>query len=355
MTVSAGVSADVPPLPARARDHRFHALQVRRIVAETADTVSLVLAVPDELRDTFSYRAGQFLTFRIRVGGEQHLRSYSMSSSPDVDDELTVTIKRVEGGVVSNWLNVSLCEGDPVDSTCPAGRFCLDTSTGDLIGFAGGSGITPVISLMKTALATTDRSVRLLYANRDRGSVIFDRELAALAERYPGRVDVAHRLDVEDGFVDDAAVEPFVDNDASYYICGPGPFMDLVERGLHKRGVTADRIHIERFTPAAAPEDIPPPFANTSTIQVTIELDGQTKTAEYRPGTTILQTARSMGLKPPYSCEAGDCATCMAKVIEGSVTMRVNNALLDDEVDDGYVLTCQSIPDTPTVHVVYED
>ena len=125
---------------------------------------------------------------------------------------------------------------------------------------------------------------------------------------------------------------------------------------MRKGDVEAGRIHIERFTPAAdADEEIPPPFANTTTLQVTIELEGQTKTAEHRPGTTILQTARQMGLRPPYSCEAGDCATCMAKLVEGNARMHVNNALLDDEVADGWVLTCQAVPDGTSVHVVYED
>jgi ferredoxin-NADP reductase len=340
--------------PARARDHGFHPLRVRRIVSETPDTISVVLDIPAELHDTFAYAAGQFLTFRVPIDGERHLRSYSMSSSPEVDDEMTVTIKRVDGGVVSNWANDALHEGDIVESTGPAGHFCLDTAEGDLIGYAGGSGITPVFSLMKAALATTARRVRLLYANRDRESVIFDRELADLAERYPGRVEVVHHLDADSGFVDESAIGPFLDANASHYICGPGPFMELVERALLERGC-GDRVHIERFTPVPLAEEPAAAEPATSTIQVTIELNGETKTADYRPGTTILQTARSVGLKPPYSCEAGDCATCMAKIVAGSARMRTNNALLDDEVEDGYVLTCQAEPDAPSVHVVYED
>jgi 3-ketosteroid 9alpha-monooxygenase subunit B len=347
------VSADVEAVPGRARDHGFHPLRVKRIVRETNDTVSVVLDIPDELRTAFSYRAGQFVTFRIQLDGGPVLRSYSMSSSPDVDDEMQVTVKQVDGGVVSSWFNAALAEGDTVESTCPAGRFCLDDATGDLVGFAGGSGITPVISLVKTALATTSRNVRLLYANRDSESVIFSTELQALAERYPGRVDIAHHLDVDNGFVEAAGIEGFVASDASYYICGPGPFMELIERTLQRHGVAAHRIHIERFAPAPQAEEIPPPFANTTTMQVTVELDGQTKSAEYRPGTTILQTARQMGLQPPYSCEAGDCATCMARLLEGNAAMRVNNALFDDEVAEGWVLTCQAVPET-SVHVVYE-
>ena len=220
MAVSAGATAR----PARPRDHGFHPVRVRRVIAETPDTVSVVLDLTDELRDTFAYVAGQFLTFRVRIDDETHLRSYSMSSSPDVDDELQVTIKRVEGGAVSNWFNDALATGDIVETTSPAGHFCIDSASGDLVGFAGGSGITPVISLMKTALATTSRRVRLFYANRDRDSVIFDRDLSALAERYPDRVEIVHHFDSDGGFVTEPAITGYVDNAASYYICGPGPF-----------------------------------------------------------------------------------------------------------------------------------
>jgi 3-ketosteroid 9alpha-monooxygenase subunit B len=356
MTVSSGVATQ----PTRARGHGFHPLRVRRIVRETPDTVSVVLDVPAELADAFTYRAGQFLTFRLLIDGEPILRSYSMSSAPEVGDDLAVTVKRVDGGVVSNWFNDTLAEGDVLESTRPAGHFCLDGSAGDLVGFAGGSGMTPIYSLTKAALETTSRRVRLLYANRDRESVIFDNDLAQLMERYPDRLQVAHHLDCDGGFVDEAGLREFLGDfdgagDASYYICGPGPFMDLVEGTLRGGGVDEQRIHIERFSPLPEPVEESEDTAAPSTTEVTIELGGETKTGSHRPGTTILQTARQLGLKPPYSCEAGDCATCMAKLVAGSANMKVNNALFEDEVADGYVLTCQAVPDAPSVHVVYED
>jgi ferredoxin-NADP reductase len=355
-----------------ARDHGFHRLRIGRVVTETADARSYVLDVPPDLRDLFRYEAGQFCTFRVPVAGETHLRCYSMSSAPGVDDRLQVTVKRVPGGAVSNWMVDNLGPGDEVEVTGPAGVFCLPAGDGHVVAYGAGSGITPVFSLAKAALAGTGRRVRLLYANRDRDSVIFAAELDALVARYPERLEVVHRLDVEDGFVDAAAVKDFLADvapgDADHFVCGPTPFMDIVEAALQARGVEPDRIHVERFTPGEAPvpdaaEDgagagavavaVRAGAGATSATTVTIELDGRTGTTEHHPGTTILQTARQLGLAPPFSCESGSCATCMARLVEGGVDMFVNNALTDDEVAEGWVLTCQSVPTTPTVRVVY--
>ena len=346
------------------RDHGFHPLRIARIVPETADAASLVLEVPSELRDAFGYRAGQFCTFRATIGGEPVLRCYSMSSSPDVDDELAVTVKRVPAGLMSNWMLDELQAGDVIDVTLPAGVFCLPEAggsagaSGDLVAYCGGSGITPMFSLAKSALATTDRRVRLLYANRDRDSVIFGDAFDALVAAHPDRLTVVHHHDADGGFLGEAAVAAFAagvgrsPGEADHYICGPGPFMDLVEVVLVSAGVTPDRVHIERFTPAElldpAREDSAP-----DGIRVTIELDGRVESTDHHPGATLLQTARQVGMSAPSSCEAGSCATCMGRLVEGQVEMFVNNALTDDEVADGWVLTCQSVPTTPTVHVVY--
>ena len=349
------ISAAAASPPGAVRDHGFHPLRVARVVPETAESASFVLDVPDELRDAYAYEAGQFLTFRVTVDGQQHLRSYSMSSAPAVDAELQVTVKRVPGGLVSNAMMDTLGPGDVVETTRPAGVFCLGPGDGDVVAFAAGSGITPVYSVVKAALATTSRRVRLLYANRDRDSVIFGEALDALAARYPGRLAVENRLDVEQGFVDAAAVAPFADDivDADVYVCGPTPFMDIVEGALLARGVDPARILIERFGPAPPPPPVAPEPAAATGTTVTIELDGRRGSVEHHPGTTILQTAREMGMAPPFSCEAGNCATCMARVVEGSVSMYTNNALTDEEVADGWVLTCQSVPTSDTVHVVY--
>ncbi len=351
MAVPAPSAAPSPP----ARDHGFHALRVKRVVRETADASSFVLDVPAELRQAFAYEAGQFCTFRATVEGRQFLRCYSMSSAPAVGDELQVTVKRVPGGAVSNWMNDALSAGDVVEVTCPAGVFCLGQTDRDVVAFAGGSGITPVFSLLKTALAATPRRARLLYANRDPGSVIFAGGLEDLVSRHGERLDVAHHFDADRGFVDGDEVRAFLGGavDGEFYLCGPQPFMDVVEAALLGEGVEPGRIHIERFTPPEQPDVAPGPEPVAEGPVVTIEVGGRSGATTHRPGTTLLQTARQLGLSPPSSCESGNCATCMAKVVEGAAMMHVNNALTDDEVAAGWVLTCQAVPTGPSVRVVY--
>jgi ferredoxin-NADP reductase len=226
--------------------------------------------------------------------------------------------------------------------------------------FGAGSGITPIFSILKSGLATSTRRFRLLYANRDRDGVIFGPAIEALEQAHPDRLRVVHNLDLDHGFVTPDTVRPLVHDatDPDFFVCGPGPFMDIVEQTLLDEGVDPGRIHVERFTPLVPP--VPPPSgsdedpdADATTSVVTIELDGRTETTDHRPGTTILQTARQLGLSPPFSCEAGNCATCIAKLVEGSVKMHVNDVLDDDEVADGWVLTCQSVPTAPSVRVVY--
>jgi ferredoxin-NADP reductase len=336
------------------RDHGFHAVRVARVVAETAEASSLVLDIPPDQRDAFRYEAGQFCTFRVVVDGTPLMRCYSMSSAPDVDDELTVTVKRVPGGAVSNWMLDHLAPGDEVEVTYPAGVFRLDADETELVAFAAGSGITPVFSLVKTALATTSRRVRLLYANRDAESVIFGRAIDAVVAEHGHCVGVEHHLDIERGFVDADAVASFlgpVTDGAGYYLCGPQPFMDVVEQALLASGVDPGRIHVERFTPLEQPDD--DVAGDEAPTRVTIDLDGRCETADHRPGTTILQTARQLGMAPPFSCESGSCATCMARLVDGSASMHVNDALTDDEVAEGWVLTCQAVPSSASVHVIY--
>jgi len=344
------------------RDHGFHSLRVRRVVQETHDTRSFVFDVPAELRDAFSYEAGQFCTFRIPLGDDELLRCYSMSSSPDVDDELTLTVKRVAGGRVSNWLLDEVDEGDELALTLPAGVFTLRDHAQPIVAFAGGSGITPVFSLIKSALATTDRRIRLLYANRDERSIIFRAELDALVARHGARLELVHHLDTEHGFVHSDLVRDFVagDLDADFYLCGPGPFMDVVEDALEVSSVAPERVFVERFAFAASVRDEPPvaalvePAEAVGTETVTIVLGGRATEVPYQAGETFLETARRAGLRAPFSCEAGSCATCMARLEVGEAKMRVNNALMPDEVDDGWVLTCQGLPTSPTAKVVYE-
>lgn len=345
------------------RDHGYHPLRVARVVRETHDASSFVLDVPEDLTETYRYRPGQFCTFRVHIDGEEQLRSYSMSSAPALDDDLTVTVKRVTGGLVSNWFLDHLHEGDLIDVTKPAGVFCPQESARPLVGFCGGSGITPVMSITKSVLAGAQRPVRLLYANRDQDSVIFDDALTALCDIHPERLDVRHHDDSAEGFLTSDAITDFVGTqfEADFYVCGPGAFMDLVESTLLSLGVTQDRIFIERFlvqqqekTDALIDEAAVAGDAQAVPGEVTVMLGGKTVVVRYQPGDTLLETARRGGLRPPFSCEAGNCATCMAFLKEGSVRMRANNALTPEEVEEGWVLTCQSLPFGQTVTVEYE-
>lgn len=330
----------------------FAPLQVKHVVRETPDAVSLVLGIPSEYADRFRYRAGQFLTVRVRVDGEEHRRCYSMSSSP-AEADLRITVKRDRDGVVSNWLNDTAVTGTRLDAAPPEGRFVLADTDRELVAFAGGSGITPVFSLIHSALVGSPRRARLFYANRDRASVIFEDALAKLVAGHDDRLVLRHHLDEQRGVVSAADIAAFSAEagDADYYICGPGPFMDTVEAAVLAAGVPRERVHLERFSVAPIPV---PASGDVVTEEVTIKLGRTTVTVPYRAGNTLLQTARMAGLRAPSSCETGSCGTCMAQVTEGSAHMVNNDALDDDEVADGWVVTCQSLPTSRTVSVVYE-
>ncbi|MEX2268563.1 MAG: ferredoxin--NADP reductase [Acidimicrobiia bacterium] len=335
-------------------DHEYHLLTVVDVVDETADTRSFTLEIPPELEDTFAYSAGQFCTFRATIDGAPVVRCYSMSSSPDTDDPFTTAVKRVPEGLMSNWMNDTLAPGDTIEVLRPTGLFVLHDRDVPIVAFAGGSGITPVISIVKSALATTNRRIQLVYANRDADAVIFAGDLERLRSESDGLLSVHHHLDSDGGFLDAAQCAAFVGDDvhADFYVCGPGLYMDVVEAGLNTLGVTPDRVFIERFDvpePAAASVDV-----EASTESVVIKLAQHENTVPYQAGDTILETARRAGLSPPFSCEQGNCATCMAHLDDGTVTMRVNNALSPDEVDEGWVLTCQSLPTSPKVVVDYD-
>jgi len=335
------------------RDHEYHRLAVGGLVDETADTRSIVLEIPPALEETFAYAAGQFCTFRATIGGEPIIRCYSMSSSPDTGDPFTVTVKRVPGGRMSNWMNDTLAPGDTIEVMPPAGRFVLRAAGAPIVAFAGGSGITPVLSIVKTALATTTRVIALVYANRGPGSVIFADALERLRVASDGRLSVHHHLDSERGFLDAAACAALVGDrtHADFYVCGPGPYMDAVEAGLARRGIARSQLFIERFE---LPDGVPAASETSSTESIVIRLDRRKHAIGYEPGDTILDAARRAGLSPPFACEAGNCATCMAYLDEGRATMRVNNALSADEVEAGWVLTCQAIPTSREVVVDYD-
>jgi ferredoxin-NADP reductase len=323
------------------------------VIDETVDARSFVLEIPPALEARFAYVAGQFCTFRATIGGEDVVRCYSMSSSPATGDPFTVTVKRVPGGKMSNWMNDTLTRGDTIDVMRPAGLFVLRAVETPIVTFAGGSGITPVLSIVKTALATTVREIALVYANRGADGIIFAEAIERLRAGSRGRLSVHHHLDAEKGFLDAAACAALVGDrvQADFYVCGPAPFMKVVEAGLDRRGVHPGRVFVERFE---LPDEPRAAMARSETESITIRVEGRKRRVRYEPGDTILDAARRAGLSPPFACQAGNCGTCMAHLDEGRVTMRVNNALAADEVEQGWILTCQGIPMSREVVVDYD-
>lgn len=352
------------------RRHEYHLLSIKEVVDETAGARSLVLEVPRHLQQQFQYQAGQFLTVRLRLGFDRHIRCYSMSSSPATDSLLRITVKRVEGGLVSNWINNSLKPGYKVEAMVPAGEFVLRDAPDhrDLVMLASGSGITPVISIITTALATTGRRVRLFYANQARDAVIFAAELETLQEQHADRLEIVHHIYDEVGYVDPETVQAFVgsNTDVDVYVCGSRHFTAAAEKGLAHAGIAHDAVRYERFTSdaalePAAPGEVDRPdrdsiLASSTTESVVFVLRGEAHAVPYEKGEPLTRLARHANLTPPFACESGICGACLAHVNEGEVAMPGTfMALSKEEEDLGWVLTCQCIPVSPTVVVQYPD
>jgi len=352
----------------------FHRLKVAEIVPETADAYSIRFHIPPELREAFAFKAGQHLTLRATINGEEVRRNYSLCTAPAECDWM-VTVKRIGGGLFSNWVGDSLEPGDTVDVMVPHGSFTTDfdpARSRHLVGIAGGSGITPVMSLIKTLLREEPKSrFTLLYGNRDSSSVIFLETLAGLKDKHLGRFEIYHFLDQEEQDIElfngmlnrerlDEAIGALVPDRAEvdgWFICGPGPMMDAAEGALLDRNIAKERIHIERFTadrPAGAvAKEIAQLQTQAAGVTVAVTLDGRTRRVPFTAG-NILDSARASGLPAPFACKAGVCATCRAKVTKGKVEMAVHYGLTDEEVAEGYVLTCQSVPVGDGVAVDYD-
>ena len=353
----------------------FHRLRIADVIDETADARSIRIDLPEELRETFAFRPGQHLTLKADIGGEDVRRNYSLCVAPQ-EGELKVTVKRIAGGAFSNWANDTLKPGDTIEVMPPHGSFTWDfrpDAANHYVGFAGGSGITPVLSLLKTALVTEPRSrFTLLYGNRDSQSVIFLEELARLKNRFMDRLQVYHFLaeeaeDIElfNGLLDrtkcDDILTQLVDPKAvdAFFICGPGPMMDAAEAAVEAHGVPRERIHVERFTAgrpsAALAAQMQALQSQAQGAAMLVTLDGRKRRVPFDAAAgNILDSARLAGLPAPYACKAGVCATCRARVVSGQVEMAARYGLTDEEVASGYVLTCQSVPKGEGVELDYD-
>ena len=353
----------------------FHGLTVAEIVEETADARSIRFEVPEELREAFRFRPGQHLTLRAEIDGEDVRRNYSLCVAPQ-EGELKVTVKRIAGGLFSTWANERLRPGDRIEVMEPHGSFTRDfraDSANHYVAFAGGSGITPILSLIKAAMIEEPESrFTLIYGNRDSQSVIFLEELARLKNRYMSRLEIHHFLaeesediDLFNGMLDrekcDEVLESLVDpaGAAAFFICGPGPMMDSAEAALKGRGVEPARIQIERFTADRPPEALQAQLEAMSRgaqgLTILVTLDGRKRRVPFSAEAgNILDSARLSGLPAPFACKAGVCATCRARVVSGEVEMAARYGLTDEEVASGYILTCQSVPRGEGLEVDYD-
>ena len=359
---------------------KFHTVKIAEVRRETPDTVSIALDIPEEQRKDFSYVQGQYLTFRVFIDGEDVRRTYSICSSP-LDKELRVAVKKMDGGRFSTWANEKLKAGEPVEVMPPMGNFFSKVNPAQkkhYIAFAAGSGITPVMSILKTVLAVEKESeFTLIYGNRGSSSIIFREELEALKNKYMSRFTLYHvfsreatEFPVFNGRIDNEKCGQLfrslvdVQSGDEFFICGPGDMIVAVSGELEKAGIDKSKIHYELFTSPsdagnqlnhAPKKEIKKQYAgDKSTVKVI--LDGIHTTFELAAeGESILDAAHRHGADAPYACKGAVCCTCRAKVREGKVEMALNYSLTDEEIANGFVLTCQAHPVTETVVVDFDE
>ena len=333
-------------------------MRVTRIVRETPDAVSVFLEDP---KGTLEFLPGQFLTVEVTVGGEKLRRAYSLSTSP-LDGEASITVKRVKGGRVSGFINDELKEGDVLHVLGPSGSFTVETAADarrHLVLLAGGSGITPIMSIARAVLGAEPRSdVTLVYGNRSERDVIFREALDALAAEHGGRLRLDHVLsdpegawDGPRGMLDRATVQARLDalgieDDSSieYYVCGPEPMRVAVREALEQRGVAVRRVREEIFVrPELQSADGSTPLP-TEAQTVHVRQGGIERTMLVKPGHTVLEAGLDAGVDMPFSCTMGGCAACRVKLVEGDVAMEEPNCLTAEERERGYILACVSRP-----------
>jgi len=352
----------------------FHRLRIAHVAPETREALVVSLDVPDELQDAFVHRAGQHLTLRTQIDGAEVRRSYSICS-PEGETPLRVAIKRVAGGLFSNWAQDHLAAGMTLEVMPPAGNFTLPVAPATArhyLAFAAGSGITPILSILKTTLATEPASrITLVYGNRASGSVLFKEELEDLKNRYLGRLNLVFVLsrerqdiDLFNGRIDRPKVDDLFrlwinpkDIDL-VFVCGPFGMMEAVRDALTGHGFDAQRVKIELFATSATqarPALRHHSIAGADECEVTIIQDGRTTFfGMKKDGQNILDAALAQGIELPYSCKAGVCSTCRCKRVEGEVDMDANFALEDYELARGFVLACQSYPVSDRVVLDYD-
>jgi len=359
---------------------RYHSLAIKNITKETLDAVSITFEVPAESQANFQFIQGQYVTLRLPINGENVVRSYSICSSPFVVGSFSIGIKKVEGGKASGYLNDNLRVGDIIEVMEPNGRFytALDPAhEKHYYLFGGGSGITPMFSIIKAVIEKEPKSkLTLFYGNRNEESIIFRRQLDSIAIQLPDQLKIVHVLsETAPGWTGyqglmnkETNLKLIKENsdlhfqNAEFFICGPGVMMSEAKAALLELGVPTEKIHIEYFTAKENTEDAKPTESGTSDqpeitsgkAKVKIKYDGNVVEFEMNVKHTVLDAALDAGYDPPYSCMVAACCTCRAKLVKGKVHMDDRESLTDSEINDGYVLTCQSHPRTEIIELDYD-
>ena len=355
---------------------KFYKLKVSDVRRETHDAVSVAFEIPVQLAVEYQYKQGQYLTLKLKTNGEEIRRSYSVCTSPFAEKELRIAIKEVKDGRASTFINRNLKKGDELEVMTPMGNFHSPLSGANkknYVLFAGGSGITPMMSTLKSVLYIEKQStITLIYANRDEESTIFKNEIEKIAADNKDKVNVVFVYDepkqpiaeLYKGVMTKEKTKAVVENHIAlnanndFFICGPGPMMENVKQVLEELKVAKEKIHIEYFTAVAeaiANAEKPAAISGKGTSKVTVLQYGIENTFDLASnGDSILDAAIEHGIDAPYSCKGAVCCTCRAKVLKGKVTMDANFALTDHEVEQGYILTCQSHPITDKVVLDYD-
>ena len=361
----------------------FHKIEVADVISETDNCVSILFDIPEDLKSDFDFTAGQYLTIKKEINGEEVRRAYSICTAPS-EDLLGVSVKTVEGGKMSTYLNNNVKKGDSLDIMRPDGRFTLTTLQDvqrDHYFFAAGSGITPVMSMVKSMLEQEPKSTAyLLYGNKNEESIIFKEAINSLKEKYEGQIVVEMTLSQpktekesgimgilgkkktswsgQKGRIDSAKVARFVQENppksehAEYYICGPGAMIETVQTTLMGNGAEKSNIHQEYFTSGdGGNSDL---AGGTNGAILYAKLGSKNFELSVQKNKTILDTMLDAGHEAPYSCTSGACSTCMAKLTKGTVEMEACFALDDDEIADGFILTCQAHPSSAEVEVDFD-
>lgn len=354
--------------------NQFYQLKVQAVEHPIKDAVTIAFDVPLHLYDTFNYYPGQHLIIKFHINGQEARRSYSLNSCPFKEEALQVTVKRVKDGLVSNYVNSDLKAGDGLEVMIPQGRFYADIQEDayqTYFLFAAGSGITPIISILKSVLVAAPNSVvKLFYGNTNQESIIFKQELDELQNQHPNRLQIVYTLSNpkvwtsweqwkgRKGRIDAKNVDWFITNhppiaqNTVYYICGPGAMNVSVKKTLIELGIPKELIHIEQF--GGNVEALNTNIAAFDNAQLIANLNGQIHELVIPKGKTILQALKEKNVNPPYSCESGVCATCVAKITKGKAEMKSCMALEDKDIEKGMLLTCQAIPTTEALEITFE-